>query len=569
MPSTGTGVVIGSHSLKVVQAKKKAGVLKITKVANVKLGSAMSERPFDSSMREKLAGLITGAGVKPGEAMMGLTGRDLIIRYTHVPPVPDWRLAMLMKFEIEEVGEQSGGEVSADYSRLDLPEAVSADNTVLVALAKNASLLPRMQVLKNAGLRIRGACPNSIGFFHAFAQTARIEPGEVTLLMHIGAENTDIGIQQDSRLLFARNVSGGGRLFTEAIMNQFNVPFERAEKMKAQKADVSSRTTARYEDSLAEKVSHAVIGVTGQFVSMVHSSIMFCKAQTKLKELNVDRVVLAGGGANLKGLADYLETNLGISVELYDPSGALDLSALPPEEAKIFETDPTGLTVAVGLASMAMERSSFNIEILPEEYRKRRRFVEREIFMLLAGACAAVLVIMLFYASARDQGAALTESERLLTQEKRLNDRIRAFERAKASYEAAELKSEFLLKKIRLGPALQRGLAAAESLIKEQGFKEIHIVQLQANPESVIVKEEGEEDDPDAQGTKVNVVKIFLKAEIKQFGRRPAEVYSQFIRDLTADVQGKPGVSIKAQALRKNRFDLVVYFAPSEVPVAE
>ena len=57
------------------------------------------------------------AGVKAGEAMLGLTGRDLIIRYTHVPPVPDWRLGMLMKFEIEEVSEQSGGEVSAGRPR--------------------------------------------------------------------------------------------------------------------------------------------------------------------------------------------------------------------------------------------------------------------------------------------------------------------------------------------------------------------------------------------------------------------------------------------------------------------
>ncbi|MHC4472200.1 MAG: pilus assembly protein PilM, partial [Planctomycetota bacterium] len=557
MPSTGTGVVIGSHSLKVVQARKKGGVLKITKVANLKIGSATAERLLDSKKREHLTSLLIGAGVKPGEAMLGLTGRDLIIRYTHVPPVPDWRLAMLMKFEIEEVSEQSGGEVSADYARLDLPEAVSADNTVLVALSKNASLLPRMQVLKNAGLRIRGSCPNAIGFFRAFSGTAKVEAGEVTLLMHIGAENTDIAIQQDGKLLFARNVSGGGGLFTEAIMNQFNVQYDRAEKMKAQKADVAPKASARYPDSLAEKVSNTVIGVTGQFVSMVHSSIMFCKAQTKLKELNVDRVVLAGGGANMRGLPEYLETNLGIPVETYDPSGALDLSALPPEEAKAFEADPTGLTVALGFASMVIDRSGFGIEILPEEYRKRRRFVERDVFMLGAAAAAAILVIILFYASARDQGAALNESEILRTQEKRLNERITSFERAKKAYEAAQEKSEYLMQKIRLGPALQRALAAAESLIKEQGFKEIHIVHLQAGNETRGVAKEGAEDKDDP-GERVSVVKVMMRAEIQTLGRKASDVYAEFIRALTADVQSRPGVSIKAEAPRKNRFQLTM-----------
>ena len=81
------------------------------------------------------------------------------------------------------------------------------------------------------------------------------------------------------------------------------------------------------------------------------------------------------------------------------------------------------------------------------------------------------------------------------------------------------------------------------------------------------MKEEGKEDDPDAPGVKVNVVKVSLRAEIKQYGRRPEQVYSAFIRALTADVQDKPGVTIKAEALRKNRFDLVVYFAPASANI--
>ena len=406
MASTGTGVVLGSHSVKVIQARKKGGILKLTSVANIKLDHAMAERAMDGPKAERLASLLSGAIGKTGDAVLGLTGRDLIIRYTHVPPVPDWRLEMLMKFEIEEVSEQSGGEVCADWAPLDLPETVSTDNTVLVALAKNATLFPRIAVMKKANLRLRGACPNAIAFHHAYVSTARIEPDEVTLLMHVGAENTDIAIQRDGKLLFARNVSGGGRLFTDAIMQQFGSGYDRAEKMKFQKADVTPKSSAKYPDSLSEKVSNAVIGVTGQFVSMVHSSVMFCKAQAKLKELSIDKVVLAGGGANLNGFAEYLESNLGMPVVIYDPSAAVDLSALTPEETETFESDPSGLTVALGLAAMSTERKTGNIEILPEEYRKRRRFMERDAWMIGAGALIAALIFSLFMTSARDHGEA-------------------------------------------------------------------------------------------------------------------------------------------------------------------
>ena len=133
---------------------------------------------------------------------------------------------------------------SADWASLDLPDSASPDKTILVALAKNTALSPRIDVLKKGGLRLRGACPNAIAAYHAFVSTAHYEPDEVTLIMHIGAENTDIAIQQGGQLLFARNVAGGGGLFTEAIMSQFGAPYDRAEKMKIQKVDVYCRMIA-------------------------------------------------------------------------------------------------------------------------------------------------------------------------------------------------------------------------------------------------------------------------------------------------------------------------------------
>ena len=43
---------------------------------------------------------------------------------------------------------------------------------------------------------------------------------------------------------------------------------------------------------------------TGQLVSTIQSSLLFCRNQTKLFDLNVDRVLLCGGGARLKGLPE-------------------------------------------------------------------------------------------------------------------------------------------------------------------------------------------------------------------------------------------------------------------------
>jgi type IV pilus assembly protein PilM len=542
MASIGTGVVLGSHSVKVVQARRKGGVVKVLRAANFKLDAETAERPLDAAKAEQLAGIVARAAKRGQAAALGLTGRDLIVRYTHVPPVPDWRLEMLMKFEIEEVSEQSGGEVSADWARLTLPEAASADNTVLVALTKNAALLPRISVLSRAGLRLRGACPNAIAFFHAFKALGKFEPDEVTLLMHVGAENTDIAIQQGGELLFARNVAGGGRLFTEAVVSQFQTNYDRAEKMKLQKADVTPKSAAKYPDSLAEKVSNAVLGVTGQFVSMVHSSVMFCKAQTKIKELNVTRVVIGGGGANLKGFREYLETNLGLPVAMFDPSDEVDLSDLPEAEQEIFTKDPAGLTVALGLALMVGEGGPLAVEILPENLRRRQRFMERDLWMVGAGAAVAALIAILFYTSGRDHGAAKEERSQI--------DSQRAFEAEKERAEKAKAKWIALRDEVAVGPALQRSLGMTNRVIRGQAFDEIHLSSVRTGVEFI----EG-----------VNNVKVEFRAEIQQLTKRPEDVYSDFLSALEVEAKAAPGVAVKAQSLQNRKtFDFTIYLAPTE-----
>ncbi|MEY4773166.1 MAG: hypothetical protein RIT40_201, partial [Planctomycetota bacterium] len=54
----------------------------------------------------------------PKPARIGVTGREVNVRYTQVPRVPDWQLRNLMRFEVEEIGEQSGSGLASDFNLL-------------------------------------------------------------------------------------------------------------------------------------------------------------------------------------------------------------------------------------------------------------------------------------------------------------------------------------------------------------------------------------------------------------------------------------------------------------------
>ncbi len=150
MASTGLGITVGSHSLRAVVVRKKGESYAITKVVSM---------PMEGGDAATAGRRLAAEGIRGHPATLGLSGSDVIIRYNQVPPVPDWRLRNLMKFEVLEVSGQSGGEVSADWRKMNLPdpEGTRGEDTVLVCLARNAYLKPLMAGVEGAGIKVARA----------------------------------------------------------------------------------------------------------------------------------------------------------------------------------------------------------------------------------------------------------------------------------------------------------------------------------------------------------------------------------------------------------------------------
>ncbi len=401
MANTGLGVTIGSHSLRAVKLRKKG--------EKYILQGVFSDR-LDESTRPVAGRALEARGFKGSAATVGLTGRDVIIRYTQVPPVPDWRLRTLMKFEVDEVSQQSGGDVSADYRALNLPdpEGVRDEETILVALARNKYLNELIRSLDSGGLKLAGGVPNSVALFNAFAANATYTEDETSLLVNIGAQNLDIAIQQGGELIFARNATPGGSAYTEAIQQAFNTSEKKAEQMKKAKGDVTPKGQAKYPDPTSEKVANAIMGVAGQMASLIQSTLMIARAQTRMPDLKIDRVQLAGGGASLKGLDLYLKQALDIPVERFDPFVLCDTSQLGEDEKALIEEAPHEFTVAVGLAQNNVAAEAMEISVLPAALKRARDFATKGVFAALAGVLM-LGVLFFLYKGRSDASAAFAK----------------------------------------------------------------------------------------------------------------------------------------------------------------
>jgi len=356
----GSGVDIGTASAKWLSGELKGTTFVVHSFA---LG--------DNEEGTLAGGWAALAGQKLGAARIGVNGRDLNMRYTRVPRLPDWQLRRLMRFETEEIGGQSDSEVASDFNVLpEMPE-IEGEDVVLLALARESLLAEHVDGLKATGGKVDAFTPNALGLYNAFLRYGTIEE-ETVLLADIGHENLNVVLVRGADLVFARNLSGGSRLFDKALAERFGIDEKRA---RAYKLSEGTLDTGRpFKDPNQEKAGRALAAPAGQILSLLQSAVVFAKSQVKISSLKLDRVLLCGGGARLAGLPAYLTRGMSVPVELFDPFRVVDLSKLDPESAERLEAHKLEAVTALGLATAAADPEAYGLEILPERVRKTREF---------------------------------------------------------------------------------------------------------------------------------------------------------------------------------------------------
>lgn len=512
MVKYGIGLDIGSTATKVA-----VGQVKGTQFFPIKAAV------FDGTVSEtgELAGFLNSLGLRGG-AMLGVTGKDMIIRYTQVTPMPDWQLKQVMTFEINDLAvqagaTQAGGGLSADFNRLAIASSLSEDDTILLTLIKDSLLEDQMSMLDGSKVRAEGFTPNAIALYNLLCRTADINSG-TSLVLGIGADNIDLAIVQDGILIFARNLAGGSNLFNQALMSTFNLSFEKAERVKTELGCVLSRSGGGDMSPQQEKVGRTLIEPAHQIFSMVQSSLMFCKAQIKVTDLALDRVYITGGGARLKGLDASLSESFGVPVLFHDPAVELDITQL--DNASEFVQQGPELSCALGLAVMAATPDHYAIHVMPEAEKKRRFFRTHTVFGILAAVLLIAFLGIKFSVSMADAGV-LEKDKRTLSRELRKRE-SRSAEIKKLADENARLAE--LINEIDERTISTVGLVRTFALIQQYLPDDLWIQSVEVSDE---ILEESE-----SSGKKPV---IRLRGSGKEMGQPLQTSFTAFRKQLDAD----------------------------------
>ncbi len=162
MAKNATGIDVGQCTVQFLRGNYKGNTFHVTDFA-------IFDNPAKAGSADWLERGWAGAdpGFKPTRARIGLSGKDVNVRYTRVPRVPDWQLRNLMRFEVAEVGDQSGTEVGSDFNLLpEMPE-IEGEDVVLLAMARESLLSTHMDGLAEIGGQLDSFSPGAVALYNA------------------------------------------------------------------------------------------------------------------------------------------------------------------------------------------------------------------------------------------------------------------------------------------------------------------------------------------------------------------------------------------------------------------
>lgn len=515
MARVGVGIDIGTRGVTVAQLERRGDGLVLTAALRLSRPTQVDEYAIEPETVADLAANLRSAGIPVSGAVLGLSGRDLILRYTQVPPVPDWRLKMLMEFEIGELAGKSGGDVASDYTVLAVPEDSGGNRTAVVGLAKVEGLDARLGSLTAAKLPPPDACPASLGLFHSVLASGAAKEGETLLVLDIGARNTEMVICRGDTLLFARNLSNGGDQFTQALADALSVPFEEADGIKEKEGDVTPMRAMRAKNERHEQVLSALGAAASQYAAMLQSSLMFAKAQTRMAELAPSRVLVAGGGSRLKGFKDFLRNSLKTPVDTFEPLANIDVELGDPELAQAIGSIGREMAVALGLARLALREPGPRLTLLPPRVQRRRAFFRQKLFLWGGGAAAALAFIVGLVGAVRDLDAVEAGLGDVNSDKKQATANADEIKSIRAETAVAQALHGALARETAPGQALVRVLRAIQAVAPA----ELYIDELYLRPEGEI-------------GAMGRGAKIEIDGQVTQGEEQAQDVLTRFCRAL-------------------------------------
>lgn len=335
-PRTSVGLDIGSSSVKVVELMARGDQVHLVKWGTSDLlpDAIVDGEIMDRAhVVETIQNLMEACGIRNRRVVASVSGRGVIVKRVSMPRTTDEEADEAIRWEAEQHVPYDIADVVLDYQILDR-DAGPKEMQVLLVAAKQDVVLGKVEIVREAGLIPVSVDVDAFAVQNALEWGEDFNPEETIALVNVGAELTNIHVVRDGQPIYTQDLATGTHTLLESIQKTYEVSrIESSQALKSGGQDAGMDLTSLV-DTFSDDLKLAI-----------DRASLFLKTSGDADQ--IDRIVLTGGGSEIPGLIENLETKTEVPIEAGDPMRRIEL---PQDGHDEMNVRGRGLTVGIGLA---------------------------------------------------------------------------------------------------------------------------------------------------------------------------------------------------------------------------
>lgn len=323
------GIDIGTSDIKIAQITHGTGKPHLDTYGIVNLSYQLAtddNGAVVAKAAEVLKKLVDHAGVTTKRCIISLPNSAVFTSIIEMPLMTDADLDRAIQFEAKKYVPLPISEVILSWSVVGANTTTKTQSILLTAVPKHLRE-SYLQLFELAGLQLEVIEIEALALIRALIFDTKSNH----VIIDIGAKSTGINFIKGGFLQLSRSLNIGGDTITDQIAAVLNISHARAEQFKKD-FGVSG---GGFIPEAVKPVLDSIRNETKQLLTIYRA-----------RGVDIDQIVLVGGGAGLPGLEGFF-SELGVPAVLGNP---LELIEYPAEVAPVLKRYALHLSVALGLA---------------------------------------------------------------------------------------------------------------------------------------------------------------------------------------------------------------------------
>ena len=311
------GLDISDLSLKIAKLKEGKDGLNLASFGETEIptgiiegGEVKDENSLSKIIKKSLT-QVHGEKLKTKYLIASLPEEKSFLDILQIPLLKEEEMEKAVRFEAENHIPLPLDEVYLDFKKIENVFNQRKYQEILIAAAPKKVVDSYLKTLKKAGLQPIAFEVECLAIVRALIKKeATTRP---LLIIDFGATRTSFIIFSGRSLRFTSTIPISSYALTENIAKNLKVSLKKAEVMKKKYGLIGKKEIS---DSIIPALTDLVEQIKTH-LDYYHSHLP--KSQIQRDGKRLEKILLCGGGANLKGLVEFLATNLKVEVELGNP----------------------------------------------------------------------------------------------------------------------------------------------------------------------------------------------------------------------------------------------------------